>query len=226
LHIETRDTGIGVAAEDLTRIFDAFVQIDEATVAGSAGLGLGLSISALLMKEQGGRIWATSEGRGRGSTFHIEVPLATTRSIEEPEQNPSLAPTQQSYRILIVEDHEPTRSTLARLLTRRGHEVECAESIATARVTAQRSAFDLVISDVGLPDGDGRSLMRQIYGDLGMPGIALSGYGTDTDIQKSLDAGFGAHLTKPVDFDELDRAIAEVMRDRQTRSTKSLPPGD
>jgi DNA-binding response OmpR family regulator len=136
----------------------------------------------------------------------------------EPESIPQHDGAGLHCRILIVEDHEQTRATLSRLLTQRGHEVESADCIATARITAQRSAFDLVISDVGLPDGDGRTLMRQLYGHLGMPGIALSGFGTDTDIRNSIEAGFSAHLTKPIDLEELDRAIAEVMRGRCERA--------
>jgi DNA-binding response OmpR family regulator len=164
------------------------------------------------MAEQGGRIWATSDGRGRGSTFHVEIPVADGSPAVSEEIEPALSMPGERYRILVVEDHEPTRATLTRLLARRGHEVETAGSIATARVAAQRNAFDLVISDVGLPDGDGRSLMRELYAELGMPGIALSGYGTDGDVKKSLEEGFGAHLTKPIDLAELDRAIASVMQ--------------
>ncbi len=212
--LDVRDSGIGIAPEDVHRIFDAFVQVDDAIVASAGGLGLGLSICSLLMKEQAGRIWVSSEGRGRGSTFHIEVPLDMSSVGAEPKNIPQLAGPGLHCRILIVEDHEQTRATLSRLLAQRGHEVESADCIATARITAQKSAFDLVISDVGLPDGDGRTLMRQLYGHLGMPGIALSGYGTDTDIRNSIEAGFSAHLTKPVDLEELDRAISEVMRGR------------
>ena len=226
--LEARDTGIGLAKEDLARIFDAFVQADAVTEQGFGGLGLGLSISALLMKEQRGRIWASSEGPGHGATFHIEIPLAAEAAPAVEEQTPAPLATGDCFRILVVEDHDATRGTLTRLLGKRGHQVENASSIAAARIAVRKNAFDLVISDVGLPDGDGRILMQEFYQHLGMTGIALSGYGTDADVQNSLRAGFGAHLTKPVDFAELDATIARLMRPEKKpakRDRKQAPRG-
>ncbi|RYD64958.1 MAG: response regulator, partial [Verrucomicrobiaceae bacterium] len=112
--------------------------------------------------------------------------------------------------ILLVEDHEPTRLTLARLLTRRGYRVSCADSVAAARDLAAHDQFDLVTSDIGLPDGSGHELMTELHRDYHLTGIALSGYGMEEDIQRSLASGFAAHLTKPVDMESLLHAITDL----------------
>ena len=116
-------------------------------------------------------------------------------------------------RLLVVEDHKATREVLTRLLTRAGHRVVAASSIAGALAAAAGEEFDVVISDLGLPDGNGHHLMASLRDDHGLRGIALSGYGTDEDVRRSLEAGFGAHLVKPVDMNELRRALRQLASD-------------
>jgi CheY-like chemotaxis protein len=107
-----------------------------------------------------------------------------------------------------VEDHEDTRDTLHRLLVRRGHHVSPAGSLRAARELAAAGEFDFVITDLGLPDGDGTELMSAFSTAIRAPmGIALTGYGMEDDIQRTLAAGFSAHLTKPVDFSELESLL-------------------
>ena len=117
------------------------------------------------------------------------------------------SPADKRFRLLVVEDHEATLQVLIRLLTAAGHSVIGVKTIAQALAAAAENAFDLVISDLGLPDGTGTELMKQLRDTYGLRGIALSGYGMNDDIARSLAAGFIAHLTKPVDFVHLQRAL-------------------
>lgn len=213
LHIEISDTGLGITHEELPRIFDTFSQGDEASEPRFGGLGLGLSISAVLVREHHGHIWAESPGRNQGATFHVQLPLAVLSAsgrVKLPP--PPIKP--QPLRILLVEDHQASRDTLARLLSRRGHVVSTSDCIAQAKILAQNGTFDLVVSDLGLPDGTGHDLMRDLVRDYGMRGIALSGFGMAEDIQQSREAGFHEHLTKPVDVSALERAMMRVMESR------------
>jgi CheY-like chemotaxis protein len=114
-------------------------------------------------------------------------------------------------RLLLVEDHEPTMQVITRLLKRAGHQIVGSGSIEEARPAAAREAFDLVISDLGLPDGTGVELMRHLRDTYGLRGIALSGYGTEEDLHRSGEAGFIEHLVKPIDFNDLRRALREFV---------------
>ncbi|MGI8432219.1 MAG: response regulator, partial [Chthoniobacterales bacterium] len=172
------------------------------------GIGLGLAISHRLVELQNGRIEAESRGRGQGATFRIELPLAAAATAAEdlPATAAPATPVVAKRHILLVEGHEQTRTTLTQLLRRRGHEVIGVDSISAARTHA--GECDLLISDLGLPDGDGFDLMAELSQGYGLPGIALSGYGMEQDIARSRASGFCAHLTKPVDIRALESAIA------------------
>lgn len=204
--VEIADNGVGIEPAELEEIFTAFNQGQESPRFG--GIGLGLAISRQLLEMQGGRISARSEGRGKGAVFTVELPMAL--SVEKPTQQmrPEAEQSCVSRRILLVEDHNQTRTTLARLLTSRGHEVATAESIEEALVCAQTKAFDLVLSDLGLPDGSGHDLiaeLRQLQPHC--RGVALSGYGMENDVRRSLEAGFSAHLTKPINIQALEAVL-------------------
>jgi signal transduction histidine kinase/CheY-like chemotaxis protein len=215
--LEISDTGPGIASEHLGTIFETFNQGAGGHRFG--GLGLGLAIARSIVEMHGGSIQAESAGNGQGATFRIELPLlqgvpgsATSTDLDPAEAPPEALP---SLRILLVEDHEPTRTALSRLLQRRRHEVTPVENLASARRAAEEQHFDLLISDLGLPDGDGVDLMRHFQASGGPPGIALSGYGMDEDLRRTRAAGFFAHLVKPVDVDMLDRTLE--LWNRQTR---------
>lgn len=212
--IEIADSGMGMDPEELPRIFDAFAQGAQSGPHRFGGLGLGLSISKLLVQLHHGRIDATSDGLGQGSSFRIELPLADHELIEPPAPSPPEAlPMAHALRILLIEDHEPTRTTLSRLLTKRGHKVSAAETVATARALAAATEFDFVISDIGLPDGNGQDLMVELRQSYGLIGIALSGYGREEDIRRSLESGFVAHLVKPIDIQALEAAMLSAMKE-------------
>ena len=118
--------------------------------------------------------------------------------------------TARSLKILVVDDHDDTSQVMARLLKGRGHQVKTAVGVNTALAAAHQEPFDLLISDIGLPDGTGLELMRQIQSIRPTPGIALSGRGSSEDVRQSQDAGFAAHVTKPVDFVKLQDLISRV----------------
>lgn len=205
------DTGIGIEPEIMERIFNPFEQGDRSFQRRFGGLGLGLTISKSLAQAHGASLIAKSEGRERGATFLLTM---KTAGLDEAAAKPRALEAQTSaasLRILLVDDHPDTCSALERLLTLRGHRVKTAQSVSSALESAGRDSFDLLISDVGLPDGNGMELFRQLRARQPIRGIAISGFGMDTDIGKSLEAGFSEHLVKPVKLEKLEAAIARVM---------------
>jgi hypothetical protein len=219
LSVEIRDSGVGISGDLLPRIFDAFEQGDR-RADGPSGLGLGLAISKALVELHGGTIAAVSSGQG--SCFTVE--LATARPEEPKEEwNEAVAAREpgERPRLLVVEDHKDTAEILARLLELSGYEVTAVHTVADALAVAATAPFDLLISDIGLPDGTGLDLMRQIRDRLGIAGIALSGYGMEEDIEKSRDAGFLDHIVKPVNVDYLKATIHRIV----SRPAARLPHG-
>ncbi|QDV35302.1 ATP-binding protein [Tautonia plasticadhaerens] len=206
LRVEVRDTGIGIPEEVLTRIFDAFEQGDPEVTHRFGGLGLGLAISRALAEAHGGTLTAASEGVGAGSTFILELVEAAPPSDEECE-SPVVSEEHplRPLRILLVEDNGDTARITARMLAASGHTVTTAGSVAEA--LASGGAHDLLISDLGLPDGSGIDVLRRFHP---LPSIALTGYGMEADLRETREAGFTLHLTKPVDFDQLEGAIRRV----------------
>lgn len=224
--IEVRDTGIGMEPEEVKRLFQAFEQGDRSITRQFGGLGLGLAISKAIAEAHRGKLEGFSAGKGKGSTFTLTLPCAAGGELPESESitRPAAAEQQQirpsnaaqrPLRILLVEDHADTAAILTRLLGRMGHEVLHADRIAQSVELAEREmhggGIDLVISDLGLPDGTGCELMRTLSGKYAIKGIALSGYGMDSDREQSLAAGFSRHLVKPIDVAVLRQAITELM---------------
>jgi PAS domain S-box-containing protein len=215
------DTGMGMTNEELDHIFETFAQGDHAKARGAhqfGGLGLGLSISKMIMRMHSGDVRAQSGGRGKGATFTIEVPLATPLPGETLEKNAHDKLARQrvtrlpgSMSILLVEDHESTREALTRLLVRRGHVVSVAATAAEARILAEQRSFDLVISDIGLPDENGFDLMKELHRRYNLKGIALTGYGSEQDVISSQSSGFLSHLTKPIRMESLETALGTAM---------------
>jgi PAS domain S-box len=223
VRVEITDSGIGLEPAEIERIFDAFSQGDHAGPAGShrfGGVGLGLAISRMLAELHHGSISAASEGRGRGAKFTIELPLLRPDSRSPLESPPAAEPSVNNGkpapaqvlrgRILLVEDHAPTRSTLQQLLMRRHFEVVAAGSVGEARALMEKERVDFVISDIGLPDGNAYELMEELRSKQGLTGIALTGYGMESDIARSHAAGFAIHLTKPLRVQLLDEALAKI----------------
>ena len=222
--VEVIDSGIGIEAEALLRIFNAFEQAERSITRQFGGLGLGLAISKALVEMHGGQIEARSEGRNKGATFRVRLPLAGSAGTPAAGgvQRPAAARermarerTARSLRILLVEDHGITAKLMRMVLASDGHRVESARDVTTALNLAGQYAFDLLVSDLGLPDGSGHELMQELRrrGHT-FPGIALSGYGQEEDIRRSHSAGFSAHLTKPASREAVFEAVASVMAER------------
>ena len=218
LVIEVIDTGIGIEPGVLGLIFDPFQQGETSITRKFGGLGLGLAISKGIVDGHGGSLTVESAGKGHGTSFRIA--LQTLPEAEANAQDQGQAPSTtkaedrpggRALKILLVEDEQATRQLMARLLKRLGHEVEAAGTIAYALEIEQAGGFELIVSDIGLPDGTGLELMKQIVKRRGpVPAIALTGYGMEEDIQRSREAGFSAHMTKPIDFTKLESMIRQV----------------
>jgi PAS domain S-box-containing protein len=215
IHMEVRDTGVGIAPELLPRVFDAFEQGDSRTTRQFGGLGLGLAIAKAVVDMHGGTITAESGGKDCGAVFTVRLSVFAASAVSQTaEAAPpaDISAPRPKARLLLVEDHPDTVRVLARLLRLSGFQVHTAGSVAAALQLAAKEPFDLVISDIGLPDASGYELMRQLKELHGLKGIALSGYGMEEDMRKSRDAGFIDHVTKPVNVQKLEAVIESVSR--------------
>jgi two-component system CheB/CheR fusion protein len=227
--VEVSDTGIGIDPEVLPRVFDAFHQGQRNITRRFGGLGLGLAISEKIVALHGGRIGAASQGRGEGATFTVRMPAGKPAvppsfpwETAQPKPRPArvaiagaIAGEHRPLHILLVEDHPDTAEAMADLLRATGRRVTVAGSVAEGRAAAESaggngSRIDLVLSDIGLPDGSGHDLMAELSRRFGLRGIALTGYGMEEDVERSRQVGFARHLTKPVSLEQLESAIRQV----------------
>lgn len=205
------DSGIGIEAEALPRIFRPFEQADSEVSRSYGGLGLGLAIAQGLMHQHGGRIRASSDGRGSGSTFTISLPVAEgLPKLPELEAADAPAPADGGRkRVLLVEDNEDAAVALAMCLEEYGYVVHHVGTCADALRTARSQTFDAVLTDLGLPDGSGIDVGRALAKQL--PVVALSGYGREQDRRRCAEAGFAGHLVKPADPAEVHAKLTQVL---------------
>ena len=208
--VRIADTGKGIEPELLAHIFEPFVQGDSTAQRSGAGLGLGLSISKSLVDQHGGSIAARSEGPGRGATFEVRLATTSARPARASRSIAAAASTgaRDPVSVLLVEDDADTSEAMRLLLAEAGFDVRVAGSIGAASEAFRDRPADILISDIGLPDGSGLdvlSRLRAVRADL--PGIVLSGYGMEQDVAASRANGFAEHFIKPVDFDRLIAAI-------------------
>ena len=210
--LRIRDNGVGISAEMLPRIFDLFAQDDQSLARTSGGLGIGLTLVHRLVELHGGRVSVYSDGIGRGSEFTIRLPLSGTagnafvEAVSAPDRCPACA-------VLIIEDNADARESLRSLLEHEGHRVDATADGSSGLARAETSRPDVVLIDIGLPVMDGYEVARRIRArDAKVILVAVSGYGQADDRQRSLEAGFDAHLTKPVDPDQLLATLARLDR--------------
>ncbi|MFL6583224.1 MAG: ATP-binding protein [Chthoniobacterales bacterium] len=217
IEIRVTDTGIGIEPDKLDKIFNAFEQGQSSITRRFGGLGLGLAISKAMVAAHHGTIRVTSPGKDKGATFTVQLD-----TVEKPEQvdGETVSPFPETdgaraggrrHRLLVVDDHVDTCTGMKMMLQRRGYDVELAHSATEAVSKARADDFDLLISDIGLPDRSGYELMKELRAIKGLPGIALSGYGMENDVQRARAAGFAQHLTKPINFDQLDATIQRLL---------------
>ena len=210
LEVSVIDPGIGIAPEDLPRLFDAFQQGNSEITRTFGGLGLGLAICKALVEQHRGTLTGISPGRGQGATFTVSLATVPVPAAVVPAGSAARPAESPSLRLLVVEDNEPTLEVMTALLELAGHDVKAAPDVRTARSLAESHPFDLVVSDLGLPDGNGFDLMSELRDRYGLQGIAVSGFGMEEDLRRSREAGFLEHLVKPVDVDKLKAAIARA----------------
>lgn len=211
--ISVTDSGKGINPGRTEAIFQPFEQDVENTPGTTGGLGLGLAICRNIVNAHQGTITARSDGAGKGSVFTVLLDLTQEIPKKRPSAGSLRATPEEApgLSILLVDDHPDTRSSFQSLLERRGHRITVASTVAEACAKADAGEFQLLISDIGLPDGSGYDLMRAMARHPRMRGIAVSGYGMKEDITRSREAGFSAHLTKPIRVAELEKSITEVM---------------
>lgn len=212
--VSVRDNGLGIPAEMLPRVFEMFTQVDRTLQRAQGGLGIGLSLARRLVEMHGGRIDALSRGQGQGSEFVVSLPLAGTTQ-QEPHDSPprSRAVQLPARQILIVDDSRAAAYTLGKLLESLGQTVRTACDGATALDSVRSAPPDVVISDIGMPNMSGLELARRLRDESGLHDVvlvALTGYGQESDRQRSIAAGFDYHLVKPVSLDALQSLLASL----------------
>jgi signal transduction histidine kinase len=208
--LTVRDTGVGIDPSMLPRIFESFVQADRSLDRSRGGLGLGLALVKGLAELHGGQVRVESAGLGRGATFTVRLPLAADGGPHVEQDGPPAAQS-TPRRILVIEDNQDAAETLRDILELVGHTVEIAFSGQAGVEAARRIHPEVVLCDIGLPGMDGYAVARALRQDPATAAIhlvALSGYGQDEDRRQTREAGFDEHLTKPVNFAELEAVLA------------------
>jgi signal transduction histidine kinase/CheY-like chemotaxis protein len=219
IEIRTTDTGIGIEEDKMPMIFNAFEQGQSSITRRFGGLGLGLAISKAMVAAHEGTIKAESRGRDQGTTFVVTLNTVATpvaASAEPQTKQPKRVSgrdgrSTKPKRVLVVDDHFDTCTGMKMMLERRGYRVTVAHTADQAVESTRHEEFDLVISDIGLPDRSGYELMQELSTTKGLRGIALSGFGMENDVNRARAAGFSEHLTKPINFDRLEQSIQNLL---------------
>jgi K+-sensing histidine kinase KdpD/ActR/RegA family two-component response regulator len=219
--IRVQDSGIGIPPEQFDRIFEMFTRLDQTLERSQSGLGIGLTLAKRLIELHDGRISVHSEGAGRGAEFFVRLPLAIEASLpaarRQPGEGEAMAPTLQGLKILVVDDNVDAAKTLARLLRMSGAATELAHDGISAVECADRFRPQLILLDIGLPQLNGYEVCRRIRREPwgGEPAIvAVTGWGQEEDRLKSQEAGFDAHLVKPLDPQTLNKVLVDFMKGR------------
>jgi PAS domain S-box-containing protein len=207
------DNGIGMTAETISKLFVPFEQADPTRNRHYGGLGLGMAISNALVELLEGELHAKSEGLGRGSTFTLSFPT-TREKAPSSETNRVPVTSRSKVRLLLIEDHSDTARALVRLLENRGYTIESVPNVALGLEATARGDFDLLLCDLGLPDGTGIDFIEKVRETDKTPAIALTGFGMQQDVERAQNAGFNAHLTKPVNLQKLEATIWRLLQDR------------
>ena len=226
--IKVTDTGMGISPEFLPYVFDRFRQADSSSTRAHGGLGLGLAIVRHLVELHGGTVSAESEGAERGSSFTVKLPLMSV-----PVRRPEAAvvsgngygntaglvcpPALEGIRVLIVDDEEDARNLIATILEQCEAKVETMSSASQAIEAIRRARPDVLISDIGMPDEDGYSLVKRLRADedpqlKDLPAVALTAYASEADRARAIDSGFQIHLAKPVDPETLIEAVRQLVK--------------
>ncbi|MEM5437097.1 response regulator [Paraburkholderia diazotrophica] len=218
VQISVEDTGVGIEPEQIGKLFNAFEQGSQNMSRQFGGLGLGLAITKALTDAHGGTVTAQSPGAHCGATFTIMLPTAEERLAEPAAPVAASVHPAGGLTILLIEDHTDTAEVMAQLMRTLGHEVTVVGRVADALAATQSAPFDLIVSDVGLPDGTGLDFIKAFRERDDAPAVALTGFGSDEDIRRCLEAGFTSHLTKPVNFAQLEQVIESAAAAKAQRN--------
>jgi CheY-like chemotaxis protein len=220
--ISVSDTGIGISKEFLPHVFERFRQADASTTRQHGGLGLGLGIVRHLTELHGGTVHATSAGPNQGSTFTVTFPLVTKSEEARPSASAMGAGAGEDHplrgvNVLLVEDDATARELATRVLADSGATIDARASAADAIEAFRLRRPDVIVSDIGMPDEDGYSLIQRIRtlsppGDAAVPAVALTALARAEDRQRAIKAGFQVHVSKPFDPRELSDTIAKLVR--------------
>jgi CheY-like chemotaxis protein/two-component sensor histidine kinase len=217
-----RDTGIGIAPDMLSHVFELFVQADQASSKAQGGLGIGLTLVKNLVEMHGGSVAASSRGPGTGSEFTVRLPLMSRKPVT-PEFKPVQAPVSpiSGHRLLVVDDNRDAAISLSMLLRLQGHEVRVAHNGPTALEVAKAFQPHVIFLDIGMPGMDGYEVARTVRKT---PGIektvlaALTGWGQQEDRVRTADAGFNHHLVKPPDPKLIEKLLNDLKAAKPTNS--------
>ena len=227
VELSVRDTGIGIRADVLPRIFDMFMQVESSKADSIGGLGIGLALAKKLVDLHDGRIEVLSEGEGKGTEFVVWLPASSLRKQPraiKPRESSKVGLSSSPLRILVVDDTYAAAFVMSRLLEKLGHKVETAADAMAAIAAVIRSKPDVVFSDIAMPGINGYELAHRLKQMPEMKGVllvALTGYGQDTDRLDSEVAGFDRHLVKPISF----QALQDLLNDHGTLVTNSRLSG-
>ncbi|WP_296808563.1 ATP-binding protein [Thiocapsa sp.] len=227
--VSVRDTGVGIPAELLPRLFDMFSQGHPKPSIGRSGLGIGLSLVRKLVELHGGRVEARSAGPGQGSELTVFLPLLAREGAAAPTEHRVIAApatATQTSRILVVDDNRDAAKSLAMLLELKGAQIQVSYDGPSALAALEQHPVDAVVLDIGMPGMNGLEVARRIrarpeYRRIAL--IAMTGLGEQADRQRSLDAGFDRHLVKPISFESLDAVLGDL-RDRRDLRDRDRPP--
>ncbi|WP_250481314.1 ATP-binding protein [Caballeronia sp. GAOx1] len=211
--VNVRDSGIGLSAHQLPRLFEMFAQVDSSHARAGGGLGIGLALAQRLTQMHGGSVLAQSDGLGQGSTFSIQLPLWHATSGAKSSSEHDRQQRVEALRVLVVDDNHDAADSLGMLLSAVGVEVNIAYDGASALATAAQWSPAAVLLDLGMPGMDGWEVARQLRRDPAMKDvklIALTGWGQDEDRKRTESAGFDHHIVKPVDFALLQKLLASI----------------
>jgi CheY-like chemotaxis protein len=227
VEVSVRDSGIGIGADMLGRIFDMFAQVKESIERSQGGLGIGLTLAKNLIEMHGGRIVARSEGHGKGSEFVITLPTVShipPAAVGTPKLPVAREPLPRR-RILVVDDMRDAGYILGKLLEGLGQEVQTVHDGSSALEYARRERPDVVFSDIGMPIMDGYELARRLREEESLQSVilvALTGYGQETDRQRGEKAGFDRYLVKPANIDALRELLASLAAPSSAAPTRSI----
>jgi signal transduction histidine kinase len=211
--VSVRDTGIGIPADSLPAIFDMFSQVDRSIERSTGGLGIGLALVKGLVEMHGGTVTAESDGDGRGSTFTVTMPVLAGDAEPAAAAPPADAPRGPGRRVLVADDNRDGAESLAMMLRLLGHEVRTANDGVAAVESAERFRPDAILMDLGMPRVNGLEATRRIRGQpwgKSIRIVALTGWGQETDRERSREAGCDGHLIKPVNLKDLETVLAAV----------------